>query len=199
MALCLVFIFDSLFNPFTGIKKKESPAEESDDDEDEVDEAGERRVTAKDLKVNQTMANHKSSNPLDDPILIRDVGFLTKNYLKGGFAFDMLSNVPPLIMMLVYDGVSTPELLEEAQSDPWFATAMLLRLVRLFASNQVTDSVDRLFETLATIFYSKRYTLENIKSWLFAAFKLFIYLHVFACLWLLMYTVKKREDEEHGL
>lgn len=74
---------------------------------------------------------------------------------------------------------------------------MLLRLVRLMASSQVTGAVERLFEMLAQIFYSKRYTLENIKSWIFAAFKLIIYIHVFACFWLLEYTLKKRNNDPH--
>ena len=73
----------------------------------------------------------------------------------------------------------------------------MLRLVRLMASSQVTGAVERLFEMLAQIFYSKRYTLENIKSWIFAAFKLIIYIHVFACFWLLQYTLKKRDNDPH--
>ena len=67
------------------------------------------------MKMKQQFGSVQSSNPLDDPFLIKDVWILSKNYFKkGNFLFDMLSNVPPLVMIIMYDFVSTPELLAKA-------------------------------------------------------------------------------------
>ena len=51
--LCLVFIFDSFLTPFTGVKKKEQPVTESDDEDEDAQEDGEGtgRLTPRDIKM----------------------------------------------------------------------------------------------------------------------------------------------------
>ena len=90
--------------------------ESDDEDEEEAKDGkkGEKRLTPRDMKMKQQFGSVQSSNPLEDPFLILDIWILLKNYIKGSFFFDMLSNVPPLVMVIMYDFVSTPELLAKA-------------------------------------------------------------------------------------
>ena len=70
---------------------------------------------------------------------------------------------------------------------------MALKTLRVFHVYEVVETLDRVIEKLADIFYTNRYLFQNIKSWAVAGIKFWLFVHYYACGWVWIYTDKQRE------
>lgn len=129
----------------------------------------------------------KNGGGLDDPVFERDPVVLMKLYIKGLFIPDFLANLPifffDMFTGFVNEGVEIERLAEESHVFTLFMGLKLLRFARI---KQVTLSLVRVKDILADIFYLHRYLFDNLLSWVLAALKLVLSIHVFACIWVLI-------------
>lgn len=68
---------------------------------------------------------------------------------------------------------------------------MTLKLLRFLRMKQATQSLIRLNNILAEIFYNHAHLFSNLLSWTLAATKLILSIHIFACCWIMIYKSKK--------
>ena len=74
--------------------------------------------------------------------------------------------------------------------DKIFLACMAVKCLRLWHAGAVGDSVRRLMDLLADIFYLKRYVFDNLNRWLMAGLKFVLAVHYFACGWILIHRAK---------
>ena len=132
----------------------------------------------------------------------RDICILTWNYLKKDAIVDLIANVPALYYIEVHTGESMDHMIE----DRIFLACSAVKLLRLWHAGAVGDTVRRLMDLLADIFYLKRYVFDNLHRWLLAGLKFLLAVHYFACGWILIHRAKDQmglpiveEDEEIGM
>ena len=118
-------------------------------------------------------------------------------YLKSDFIFDILGNFPVSYYLLYYHFSSEKFDIDELVENEIFIAAMLLRLLRLWHIREVAASFDRIFSVLKTIFYMQMFTLTNLHSWVVAAVKLIIVIHLFSCGWIYISVYKTKEGFSH--
>ena len=116
----------------------------------------------------------------------RDICKLTWGYIKDDFIIDLIANVPALY----YIEAHTSESMEHMIEDRIFLACMAVRCLRLWHAGAVGDSVRRLMDLLADIFYLKRYVFDNLNRWLMAGLKFDLAVHYFACGWILIHRAK---------
>ena len=116
----------------------------------------------------------------------RDVCILLLRYIKKDAIIDILANVPILYYFGAQDAETTNELLE----DHFFVVCMAMKTLRLWHAGAVADTVRRLMDVLADIFYLKRYVFDNLNRWIMAGMKFLVAVHYFACVWILIHRVK---------
>ena len=133
-----------------------------------------------------TSQSNKSDKGLNDPTLERDIGEILKQYFLRDAFFDISANVPILIYFFVYGMPRTDEEIELANEDSYFKIFMLLKTLRLFHVYEVVQTLNRLLEKLADIFYLHRYLFKNLLSWAVAGGKFLLFVHYYACGWIYM-------------
>ena len=69
---------------------------------------------------------------------------------------------------------------------------MALKLLRLYHFTDVTAALRRLMEKLSDIFYLHRYLFVNLLSWFKAGLLFLLFVHYFACGWIMIYYYKQR-------
>ena len=99
---------------------------------------------------------------------------------------DLIANVPALYYEYAYTNESMNEMVE----NKIFLACMSLKILRLWHAGAVGDTVRRLMDVLADIFYLKRYVFDNLNRWLMAGLKFLLAVHFFACGWILIHRVK---------
>lgn len=72
---------------------------------------------------------------------------------------------------------------------------MILKTLRLYHAQALTDALRRLFDKLGDVFFLKQYIFQNLLSWMLASLKLFFAVHYFACGWILI----AHKKEKNGL
>ena len=95
-----------------------------------------------------------------------------------------MANIPICVLDII-DGYknSREEIDYYADHHVLFNIFMTLKLLRFLRIKNVTDALVRLKNIMADIFYLHRYAFDNLLRWVLAAFKLFLSMHIFACIW----------------
>ena len=136
------------------------------------------------------------TNSIDDPALVRDILVLVKKYFKRDAFFDILANFHIVIFLFYHDAMmSNGSDMIRFEDDNLFMLCMGLKTLRLFHAYQVADSLRRLMDVCGDIFYTRRYMLQNVLSWLLATQRFIMSIHYFACGWVLIYNLKVRADQ----
>ena len=61
---------------------------------------------------------------------------------------------------------------------------------------KVSHTFFDLFDKLGNRYFSHRITITNVMNWLFASLKLILFMHNFACYWILIAVMKLRRNQE---
>ena len=73
----------------------------------------------------------------------------------------------------------------ELELNEWqFVLSMSLVHLRLWYVRSVGVSLSHVFDILQEVYYMHRILLANLLSWFFAAIKLIVFMHYFACGWI---------------
>ena len=97
-----------------------------------------------------------------------------------------MANLPILVYLL-----TQRENIKQAQESQLFNVCMALKTLRLFHIHEVTETLGRLVNKLADIFYLRRYLFFNLLKWILAGMKFVLSVHYFACGWIMIQGRKK--------
>lgn len=124
---------------------------------------------------------------LDDPVFERDPVVLLKTYFKGLLIPDFLANIPIFMFEMFTGFLNSQEDIDRLAEESIFYNAfMIMKLLRFARIKQVTLSLVRVKNILSDIFYMHRYLFDNLLSWVLAALKLVLSVHIFACIWIII-------------
>ena len=114
------------------------------------------------------------------------------NYLRGNFTVDFLYTAPIMFYEIILGFPTDESTMEDlADNDILFNILMNLKLLRFVRIKQVTQSLVKLVNIIADIFYMKRVLFNNLMRWMLAALKLILSIHVFACGWTCIAKIKE--------
>lgn len=83
------------------------------------------------------------------------------------------------------------EHMENLINDQLYAILLYLKFLRFLHIGDVKASFEHLKDILAENFIIHRYIFENLLKWNMAGFQLLLSMHLFACGWVKIYTMKK--------
>lgn len=127
-------------------------------------------------------------------MLERDISKIFKAYFTREAFFHIVANVPILVYTLYMGNPQTMTEIENARESLLYRTLMALKTFRLFHVLVVIKTIDRLMQKLADVFYLHRYMFMNLLSWFKATLKFLLFVHYYACGWLLLQHFKDRAN-----
>lgn len=186
----IVFIIDILLVPFTGVYKDETEMQEEKDKKKKEKDLNEKPLMRRGRMRKTQNLEKDQGRGIDDPVLERDICNLLKRYFKGDAIIDILANVPGCIYVYVLGPEGEGDNVENLWDDRIFLTFMALKILRLFHVDEVFDSFKRLFDKLGNIFILYSYMFDNLLKWFLTCLKFVLFVHYFACGWVIIMTVK---------
>ena len=136
---------------------------------------------------------------IDDPTLYRDIYYIFGKYAKRQMIIDLAANLPIFIytLMEIQPKYDQDWHISDIYEQKTFIICFNLVHLRLYHFRKVFNVIQTIFDELAEVFYTYKFTLSNIFSWTVAGTSLVVFLHYFACGWTYIANRKKMIGYNH--